>query len=193
MKVWITRPYCPEVHAGGFRSVRLWTQKPIYDHRLIKPYGSLHDRETGEFVSEIWLENGWYSESGCVRAKPFLKQDEAVKSAVWKLISQSVIPSTQPSDYRMSDQEYDALLNPEYELVCACHWKRFLLEIDLVSNQVYQVEAESLIADNGSRGLYEIPEVALLTNHFFDEDMNKPCDLATIVGSPYTVRFDEML
>lgn len=162
---------------GGYRGVRLWSEKPIYDHRLIKIYGELHHRETNEFYAEIWVENGWYSQSGSLKAKPFLKQDAEVKRKVWELIYQSVIPSHLPATHSMSDQEYDALSDPDYERVCTTHWKRFLLEIDLATGDVRQVPAESLVNDHCSRGIYPIPEHALLTEYFLDEDMNRPCHL----------------
>lgn len=169
MKVWITRPESDEVYMGGLRSVELWAEKPRYDHRFISPLYDYYEPNKETRAFSVWKENGWYAQTGSVRAKKFLKQDQEVLKKVWSLIYASILPANHPTE-KLTDAEYEQMYhNEKYEGVCCLSNKRFLLEINLATNNVYHVEPR-LVYDG------ELPRGSDLfaTRYFIDEDHNRP-------------------
>lgn len=177
MKVWITRPRCDEVFMGGLRNVLLWVDKPYFDQRPIIEEYELYDPDTKEYGPGVWREGGWTSTAGAVRAKPFLKQSEAVKERVWELIRESLVSDELELPVVTAFESGDILLDIRYEAKCAVSWKRFLLEIDLATEEVSRVQVRVLMSgDVDGVDLPLTPEIAS-TSHFLDEDLNRPFSL----------------
>jgi hypothetical protein len=169
---------------GGIRGVRLWTEKPAYDHRPMNFYCSLHDTETDEFHHEVYLEGGWWAQSGCVPAKAFFKQDKDLRSQVMGMVWDSINPAPDcpyPSNQQIleSENDYDLCmqrdLDPLYEAKCKVHQKRFLIEVDIRASTTVLVEPR-LIWDVGMTGVEEtiISAEQLCAKYYLDQDNNKP-------------------
>jgi hypothetical protein len=158
---------------GGLRSVNLWAEKPRYDHRFISPVYDYYKPNEKTRSFSVWQENGWYAQTGSVRAKKFLKQDKEVLNKVWSLIYASIIPVNHPpvdGPEKLTDIEYEQLYrNEKYDGICCLSNKRFLLEINLATNSVYHIEPR-LVCDG------ELPSDSdfFATRYFIDEDHNRP-------------------
>ena len=176
MKLWITRPHSDEIYMGGDRSLRLWTTQPIFDHRPLKHDFDLCHKETGDVFESVYLELGWSSENHSVKATPFLKQDRSVFDRVWELVFASVAPASDPDLYRrnFNVEEYARLIEPRYEMECLVHWKRFLVELDMKSDTVSLIEANSLVSDDDYCFGRPVTENLGLTSLYLDEDLNRP-------------------
>ena len=178
MRVWITRPTSSEVYLGGLRSVLLWIEEPRYDHRLLTDGGCLIDINSSEILHRIYRENGWWSKTGSLKAKIFLKQDKKVLKKVWDKIYESLIPEyikDTTLTYSLNEKEYDDLHhNPNYEMISTLNWKRFLLEIDLSSNIVKIVEPLVINYNDKIEKNIELTEFNKVSDAFLDEDPKKP-------------------
>lgn len=175
MKVWITRPDCIEVYMGGLRSVEVWVEKPFFDQRPIKHDFDLYCSQEKQHFAEVYRENGWYTHTGSVRAKRFLKQDPAILERVWVLIQESLgyANFTDPCR-RLNIDEYDELLNLAHEMKCRIHWKRFLLELDLREESVRVIDAEVLLDERQPRTNLPITLETGTTSSFLDQDLTRP-------------------
>lgn len=175
MKVWMTRPECGEVYMGGLRSVDVWVEKPFFDHRPMKHDFDLYCPESKQHFAEVYREHGWYTRSGSVRAKRFLKQDPAIRDKVWALIQESLVYADCADPHRrLNDDEYDQLMDPAHEMKCRIHWKRFLIELDLREDTVKVVEPEVLLDDRQPRAYYPMTVDTGTTSWFLDEDLARP-------------------
>lgn len=176
MKVWITRPDCREYYLGGWRSVRVWLEKPFFDQRALRVAFQLHNPDTGVDGPYVHEESGWMSETGGRRAKPFLKQDPDLMEKVRLRIYESLVPadSVDPLTKSMNEEEYDRLLNISYEMECVTHWKRFLLEVDLKADTAELVEAEVKMYEREDRGDYPVSVTIGTSSLFLDGDLSKP-------------------
>jgi hypothetical protein len=176
MKVWVTRPRSDEVYLGGWRRVKLWVEKPHFDHRPAREEFELKDPETEKYFGCVFKEHGWYSRADSTRAKGFFKQDPEMMKRVWLKIYESCVPADcpDPQNKEMNDKEYRRLYSePHYEMICCTHWKRFLLEIDLYQKTVTLIEPKSVIDINGPIGTYPMTR-ELSASYFVDEDMSRP-------------------
>lgn len=178
MRVWITRPKSSEVYLGGLRSVLLWIEEPRYDHRMLNDGGCLIDRDTSDILHYIYKEKGWWSQTGSLKAKIFLKQDKEVLKKVWNKIYESLIPNDIDDTsltYSLNEKEYDELHhNPNYEMICTLNWKRFLLEIDLSENTVKLVQPLVIPYNGESERNIPLTDFNHVFDSFLDEDENKP-------------------
>lgn len=178
MRVWITRPKSSEVYLGGLRSVLLWIEEPRYDHRMLNEGGCLIDRNTSDILHYIYKEKGWWSQTGSLKAKKFLKQDKEVLKKVWDKIYESLIPNyidDTSLTYSLNEKEYDELHhNPNYEIICTLNWKRFLLEIDLFENTVKLVKPIIIPYSGVSERNIPLTDFNLVSDSFLDENENKP-------------------
>lgn len=175
MKVWITRPVSSEVHSGGLRSVRLWVERPRYDHRPLTYEFELLD-SSGNYFATVYRELGWTTSSGSVLAKSFLKQSPKVYAKICELIYYSTYPKSleYSPNTRLSYKEYLRLQEFEYELETNIHYKRFLAEIDLKSEECVIVHPEIVIDSPLIVKDWPITKINGLTDLFMDENMNKP-------------------
>lgn len=191
MKVWVTRPECVEVYMGGLRSVDVWVEKPFFDQRPIKHDFDLYCRKSKQYFAEVYRENGWYTQTGRVRAKRFLKQDPAIKEKVWALIQESLVyADCADPQRRLNNEEYDELLNLAHEMKCRIHWKRFLLELDLRAETVKVIEPEVLLDERQPRANYPITLDTGTTSSFLDQDLARPYHREAY--SQYEVRRDNL-
>jgi len=176
MKVWITRPDSIRYHWSGLRHVRVWIEQPVFDQRAIIKQFDLYNEDTKLWGPEIYGEAGWVSRTGSLKAKPFLKQDRRIKGLVLDKIYESLIPSSWPDpiNAEMSEQEYDRLLEPMYELECMTHWKRFLLELDLKAETVTRIEPKVKWCEGEDAGAYPITQATGSSSLFTDGDLTKP-------------------
>lgn len=178
MKVWITRPECDEVYMGGLRNVLVWVAKPFFDQRPIKEIYELYHVATQAYGSTVWMEGGWTSSVVGVRAKPFLKQNEAVMDRVWDMIRESLVSGKIAPDDVTDIRSADILLDTRYEAKCAVHWKRFLLEIDLLTEVVSHTSVR-VVMPEGDEGIdLPLTEGVSTTSYFLDEDLSKPFQMA---------------
>lgn len=146
MIVYITRPYAYEVYMGGKRDVRLWVQEPYYSHHSIG----------NELGGEIrYVDQGWHAtHSGSVKARFILTQDNTLLEKVWKEIFWSILPKgmsydegcvwadiVTSEDPEFPDTNYRLLVDDkEWEGKCnVCH-KRFLLKVNLRTNEVERIK-----------------------------------------------------
>ncbi len=142
MIVYITRPEAYEIFMGGKRSVLMWVQEPYYSHVS----------RSNNILNEVrYVDRGWYSpHTHGVLARFILKQDDALLEAVWKEIFWSVCPkgmtyeegvewanTVVKDDPEFPLTNYHSLTDDkEWEGKCnVCH-KRFLLEVNLRTNEV---------------------------------------------------------
>jgi len=129
MLVYITRPTASSVYMGGKRHLLLWVERPWYDHRP-------------RFDGELWVDTGWQGPfSQGAYARDLLKQDEALLDAVMTQVVLSLRPKgTTPEEglkWAESLDNWRSLMDePDWEGRChLCH-KRFLLQVNLRTNQV---------------------------------------------------------
>lgn len=182
MKVWITRPKCDEIFMGGLRKVVVWVDKPYFDQRPFTEEYELYDPVTEAYGPGVWREGGWTASVNGERAKPFLKQNEAVLNQVWQKIRESLVSDELSLEVVTDFESGEILLDTRYEAKCAIHWKRFLLEIDLVTETVSHAEVRVVMPGEGSGiGISLTPELAT-TSHFLEEDISKPFDLRANLG-----------
>lgn len=134
MIVYITRPEASEVYMGGKRHLDAWLQEPYYDHRP-------------RFDGSFYTDAGW-SATHCQGqpARLLLTQDPALLEAVMDRVICSVYPSgMDPAQGEAWSNQLTADGDPmwrtlftdrDWEARCnRCH-KRFLLKVDLRTNQV---------------------------------------------------------
>lgn len=143
--VYMTRPEAYEVFMGGKRDIRMWVQEPAYSHA---------SRSYEVVGKQRYVDRGWHApHTSGVLARDLLKQDKELLEAVWKEIFWSILPQgmTYEDGYEWADTitkpdpefpvtNYHLLTDDkEWEGKCnVCH-KRFLLKVDLRSNQVERV------------------------------------------------------
>jgi hypothetical protein len=175
MKVWITRPDSGEVFMGGMRSVLLWVAKPTFDHRPMTQEFELVDPDSQKCMATIWREGGWTSEAGRVKAKPFLKQNKDLLNKIWREIYTSTLPPgpIDPDHECMTFEHSQDMMNFDYELRCRTHWKRFLLEVDIKTENVEIVIPKTFGLDSEADPSAIDPDFAL-TSLFYDEDLHRP-------------------
>lgn len=174
MKVWITRPISSEVYSGGLRSALLWIERPRFDHRPSVYEFDLID-SNGHLFATVYREQGWTSPSGSLRVKSFLKQSPVLYQRVWNKIYYSILPiSINDPEYKLSVSEYKQLLDDKYELNCKVHYKRFLLELDLLKMSVNLVHPEIIIDSPQIVGEWPLNHINGLTELFLNENMNNP-------------------
>lgn len=175
MKIWITRPISSQVHSGGMRFAQLWIERPRYDHRPYTYQFDIRDCK-GNFVASVYRELGWTTQSGSLRAKPLLKQDPLLYKKVWNNIYASCVPRTYnyPLKVELTREEHSRLTESDYELHCWTHYKRFLLEVDLISRDVHLVHPEIVI--DGPLIIKDFPLTSMtgLTELYLGEDMGRP-------------------
>ena len=176
MKVWITRPKCDEVYMGGFRYVMVWVEKPVFDQRPCILDFELYDPVADKYVAGIYRERGWWSQSGGVQAKRFLKQDLDIREKVWAKIYESVVPADcpDPLNKEFSEDEYRKLLDVSHEAICSTHWKRFLLEIDIRASTVELIAPKVIMGDSSEVVGFDVPASVATSSHFIDEDLERP-------------------
>lgn len=176
MKVWITRPDCVEYYSGGWRRVQIWLEKPFFDQRALKAAYALYNPDTGIEGPWVYREEGWQSETGGRRAKPFLKQNPDLMEKVRLRIYESLVPadSEDPLTKSMSEEEYDRLVDISYEMECVTHWKRFLLEVDLKAETAELVEPEVKMYEEERRSFYPVTDSTGLSSLFLEADLARP-------------------
>lgn len=175
MKIWITRPVSSQVYSGGMRFAQLWIERPRFDHRPYTYQFDIKDRK-GTYIDSVYRELGWTTQSGSLRAKPLLKQDPLLYRKVWNHIYASCVPRTydHPLKVELPREEYRLLLESDYELKCWTHYKRFLLEVDLISRDVQLVHPEIVI--DGPLIVRDFPLTSMtgVTELYLGEDMGRP-------------------
>lgn len=178
MKVWVTRPSCDEIYMGGMRRVRVWLDKPVFDHRAQIPDFNLIDPQTRQHVASVYHENGWTSESGGLIASPFLEQDRHLYERVWDHIYHSCMPMgfDKPLGTLVTDGEYKRLIDLNYERQCLTHWKRFLLEIDLCRDDLHVISPLIMDGSNqrGALSTSPLSETLADNSQFFEQDLTRP-------------------
>lgn len=175
MKIWITRPISSLVHTGGMRFAQLWIERPRYDHRPYTFQFDIRDSK-GNYVESVYRELGWTTQSGSLRAKPLIKQDPLLYRKIWNMIYSSCVPRTydNPSSVELPRDEYKKLLESDYELKCWTHYKRFLLEVDLISRNVQVVHPDIVI--DGPLIVHEFPLSPMtgITELYLGDRMGRP-------------------
>lgn len=149
--VWITRPHSHEILMGGDRNLTLWTARPYYSHAA-----KLHDFKTRD-GGDRYVDLGWEGkrQGRGIRAKPLLKQNAALRSAVWQEVFLSVCPKGMTldegqawSETQRGNEWFDGSAitlwhnlkdDDAWEAKCNISHKRFLLEVDLLSLTVKRV------------------------------------------------------
>lgn len=149
MKIWITKPTAYQFYGHGLDHARLWVTEPFYDHRPNWGEFDLYDRATNKFVGPAMREMGWSSKTNATDAKPFLKQDKALKQKVWERMYESFVPKDcpDPLNKHLSEAEFDQLGEVGYDMRCLHHWKRWLLEVDIRTLETTVIPAKVAIVD----------------------------------------------
>ena len=184
MLVYITKPIVHECIMGGFRSLALWTDMPHYHHYPSR-INSLKEN-VKEYVDRGW---GHGHRNHPSPAKPILKQDEDLAEKVWNQITWSCCPkgisfeehiawcnTPVPEGDNSLFEPYTNLENLLYhrpngklaDIKCNINYKRFLLEVNLRTNEVkiltprvhwYDGHDESLFTSvDKTEDTLEIPE-----------------------------------
>lgn len=146
LTVWLTRPHAYEIYMGGDRHLELWLEKPCYMHTPNYTDGKWPDG------SPRHVDAGWTSPNGSVTAKSLLKQDNELYVKVWQQVLFSCAPrghsfeeslifcdSTEPVDGSVAPHWRTLYKDKEWEAQCNMSHKRFLLQIDLRSNEVERI------------------------------------------------------
>jgi hypothetical protein len=163
MIVYITRPEASEVYLGGKRHLDVWLQEPHYDHRP-------------RFDGCHYTDAGW-SATHCMpqAARLLLSQDHALLEAVMDQVVLSVYPAgmnAAQGEAWSNGQTDDGdpmwrtlYTDKEWETRCnRCH-KRFLLKVDLRTNQVELVTPFVIIGRFSYTTTDITPELALQRYH----------------------------
>lgn len=153
MLVYITRPNNHEVAMGGWRDVKLWTDKPDYQHWPVRGRKSRPDSDE----KAIYTDVGWTCRSNLYcRAKPLVDQNASLEENAWKLIFWSCIPKEANIKVEDALEWGNTLLdgediNDEFHRTNRCtllhhiggktehksnvHSKRFLMEVNIVTTE----------------------------------------------------------
>lgn len=149
--VWITRPGSYEVLMHGDRHLSLWTERPRYSHSAL-----LHDLR-GRDGAPKYKDQGWlaHRQHFGAPAKPLLKQSQTLRDAVWDQVFLSLCPKgldldrgRQWSETPRGDEVFDGhAITLWHELIddrgwegkCNTAHKRFLLEVDLLTQTVRRI------------------------------------------------------
>lgn len=131
---------------GGHRNLAIWLEQPSYSHQ---------SRSNGMPDKNQFVDRGWVTAlTTGQRAKFLLGQDLALLDAVWHEVFLSVCPkgmtydegvawaqTPAPSEFDPDETLYRALFeDKEWEAKCnTCH-KRFLLEVNLRTNEVRRIK-----------------------------------------------------
>lgn len=150
MLAWITRPSSHEILMGGDRHLLLWMERPHYSHAAKASDLCLRSDP------RRYRDRGWIGrrDQG-VRAKPLLKQCATLRAAVWDEVFLSVCPKGMTlgegqvwSETQRGNEVFDGMPitlwhqltdDRDWEGKCNVSHKRFLLEVDLLSQTVRRV------------------------------------------------------
>lgn len=176
MKVWITRPEDSVCYLRGLSNILVWVDKPFFDHRPNLDYGAIVHAKTGRLIAVVGREQGWYASTSPVRAKGFLRQNEAVCSTVWNEVVKSMRPRNGDIDIWGvgATKALELVTDHNLDNGATTHWKRFLLEIDLETNTVSRIQAESLLCSKLGKGLNPINPDIGISCLYLDEDLRRP-------------------
>lgn len=148
MIIYVTRPDNHELVMGGTRSLKMWAECPDFHHHpeLAQPLDPDDPKR--------WIDRGW-AVGRCTSNQPFkplFKQDEALAENAWNLIAWSACPKPitlegwkEWAGYEEPGQdegfEYDNWSNLMWhrnsssDLASNIHHKRFLLQVNLRTNE----------------------------------------------------------
>lgn len=145
MIVWMTRPDAYEVYMGGDRSMDLWITRPAYSHV---------DVEDDFMGRKMFRDTGWCAaHSTAQRGRYLLKQDSALHFNVMHEVVSSLVPFDLPhdvdpyvwADTRLSGEDTNwrlLYLDRDWEQKCRVCYKRFLLEVNLRTNEVNRIDPQ---------------------------------------------------
>lgn len=148
MIVYVTRPDNHELVMGGWRSVRVWIEKPSYYHTPAGGYSPPRHNEKATFQDAGWCVE---HEPRSLKFKPLAKQDPVLEQNAWSLIAWSACPRAVTferweewadlSDKPGEEFAYTNWQNLMYhrsqdsDLASNVHYKRFLMGVNLRTNE----------------------------------------------------------
>lgn len=150
MIVYVTRPDNHELVMGGWRSVRVWVEKPDFYHT---PDAGKYDPLRSENPAARFRDIGWAveHEPRSLRFKPLTKQDPVLEQNAWALTAWSACPrgvtfedwedwadQTDAPGEEFAYSNWQNLMwhrTRDSDLASNVHHKRFLMEVNLRTNE----------------------------------------------------------
>jgi hypothetical protein len=149
MLVYLTKPDNHELVIGGWRSVRVWTDKPSFYHIPTRGYAPIDSSSNEIFVDIGWAHHGDRKDSCAF--KPLAKQNAILEENAWKLLTWSCTPkaeklhvdqahdwTAQESKQHPGNTNWQALMyhiGGETDQFSLVHHKRLLIEANLVTGE----------------------------------------------------------
>lgn len=151
MIFYVTKPDNHELVMGGWRSVKLWTDKPAFQHFPVgghSPISSKPEDQDKTYQDVGWTVNGYGRGSYSARIKPIIKQDAQLEQIIWDNLCWSACPKgismadsltwTQQESETPGRTNWESLLwhvGKESDIKSNIHHKRFLLEVNIRTNE----------------------------------------------------------
>jgi len=149
MIVYVTRPDNHELVMGGWRSVKVWVEKPSYYHTPLGGFSPPRDNINATFQDTGWAVDCERNRSQ--KFKPLVKQDAVLENNAWALIAWSACPRSvsfkdwatwadfieDPND-PFSYSNWENLMwhrTRDSDLMSNLHYKRFLMQVNLRTNE----------------------------------------------------------
>lgn len=186
MLVYVTKPDNHELVMGGWRSCRVWTEKPAYHHVPVRAYQPVDPTSDKVFIDLGWAYHGDRQHS--CPFKPLVRQSEALEENAWRVVVWSCTPKAEKlkvqDAFNWADAEskdhpgntnWQALMyhiGGETDQFSLVHHKRFLMEVNLITGQCGLVAPRVFFFEGEHEDTLEIHEPYMSRRNYACPDID---------------------